>query len=868
MRRAVQTIGGCILAVVFAATHAWAAHTNFKATLNGQQAVPAVVTTATGTGAFTLTNAGGLVYSITVNGLSGAITGAHFHLGAAGASGSVVQSITFTGSSASGTWSSIPDSLIAALFAGRLYVNVHTAANPGGEIRGQVTLSSGTALTANLEGSQENPAVTTSARGSATLSLSSVGGTALSYAVTVNGLSGAITGAHFHAGAVGVNGSVAKNILSDFVGNTAVGVWRTTGTGALAESTIVQLLTGGLYLNVHTAANPGGEIRGQVLVNAGIGLSAAMDSAQQVPPNNSTAKGTASFVLTEYGLVYSITVNGLSGAISGAHFHNAAAGVNGPVVRTLTFVNNTAVGVWKSNDAQPLSAPLLRELLAGNIYVNVHTATFPGGEIRGQVVLKNGAGATARYTSQAEVPSLTNTATGTASLVVTPTGVAYNITVNGLSGAITGAHFHRAAMGVNGSVVRSITSTFNGNSAVGVWGTSDATQPFVDSLRNALFAGQLYLNIHTAANPGGEIRGQVLPDAGAGLRAIMTDKQQNPPLTNTASGVGSFALTRSGLVYRISVNGLSGSITGAHFHLGYAGANGPVVYDIGPTANGTNFTGLWPTASMADSLVVALMTGRIYVNVHTAANPGGEVRGQLLPSEGTGFTAQFTGGQEVPPNSSTASGTGVLTVTDAGVTFHATVAGLSAALSAGHFHNAALGANGPVVRTTPYTANTTIGLWRSTDGESFSNTLMRELLANNLYLNAHTSAFPGGEIRGQVVGGNIIISSVNPISTTAPDEFTLSQNYPNPFNPSTTIRFTVPANVGAGPAGTTLAGRHALSLLVFDVLGREVATLVNESMPSGTYEVKWQASGVSSGVYFYKLKAGGFEQTKRMLLMK
>ena len=82
--------------------------------------------------------------------------------------------------------------------------------------------------------------------------------------------------------------------------------------------------------------------------------------------------------------------------------------------------------------------------------------------------------------------------------------------------------------------------------------------------------------------------------------------------------------------------------------------------------------------------------------------------------------------------------------------------------------------------------------------------------------------------------------------------------YPNPFNPTTTIKFTIPVGTG-----------HAPSLLkVFDVLGREVATLVNEVKEPGTYTVQWDGSGVASGVYFYRLDAGAFTQTKRLVLMK
>jgi len=92
--------------------------------------------------------------------------------------------------------------------------------------------------------------------------------------------------------------------------------------------------------------------------------------------------------------------------------------------------------------------------------------------------------------------------------------------------------------------------------------------------------------------------------------------------------------------------------------------------------------------------------------------------------------------------------------------------------------------------------------------------------------------------------------------------FYLSQNYPNPFNPSTTIKFTIP-NVGDEnfrPIQT--------KLIVYDILGREVKTLVNEIKSPGTYEVKFDASGLSSGIYFYTLQSGTFIQTRKMTLMK
>jgi hypothetical protein len=92
----------------------------------------------------------------------------------------------------------------------------------------------------------------------------------------------------------------------------------------------------------------------------------------------------------------------------------------------------------------------------------------------------------------------------------------------------------------------------------------------------------------------------------------------------------------------------------------------------------------------------------------------------------------------------------------------------------------------------------------------------------------------------------------------SPNKFELHQNFPNPFNPATTIQFSIP--VGAG---------HAPSLLkVYDVLGRDVATLVDEVKPAGTYSVNFDASRLSSGVYYYKLTAGTLTATRKMIVTK
>jgi len=96
---------------------------------------------------------------------------------------------------------------------------------------------------------------------------------------------------------------------------------------------------------------------------------------------------------------------------------------------------------------------------------------------------------------------------------------------------------------------------------------------------------------------------------------------------------------------------------------------------------------------------------------------------------------------------------------------------------------------------------------------------------------------------------------INNLSSTIPDKFALKQNYPNPFNPSTVIRFQL-----------SVAGNA--SLKVYDLLGREITTLVNESLQPGTYEVRFDAKELSSGIYLYTLRTDNFSETKKMVLIR
>ncbi len=105
------------------------------------------------------------------------------------------------------------------------------------------------------------------------------------------------------------------------------------------------------------------------------------------------------------------------------------------------------------------------------------------------------------------------------------------------------------------------------------------------------------------------------------------------------------------------------------------------------------------------------------------------------------------------------------------------------------------------------------------------------------------------------VSNEPITLGLNNINTAIPQAISLHQNYPNPFNPATKIGFELPKSSFA-------------KLVVYDITGREIETLVNEGLPAGTYEYEWDAVNLPSGVYFYKLSAGDFTETRKIILIK
>jgi len=173
---------------------------------------------------------------------------------------------------------------------------------------------------------------------------------------------------------------------------------------------------------------------------------------------------------------------------------------------------------------------------------------------------------------------------------------------------------------------------------------------------------------------------------------------------------------------------------------------------------------------------------------------------------------------------------------------------------------------------TGYACGNNGAILRTTDGGnnwSVQTSPVVEILTDVWFTSANTGYISTwqGKILKTTNGGMV---PVTPISTEVPEAFGLSQNYPNPFNPATKIRFSLPSTSLRlrGVVDSPSEGEEQVKLIIYDVLGNEIETPVNEKLAPGIYEVTFNGANYSSGIYYYRLIAGGCTDTKKMVLVK
>jgi len=335
---------------------------------------------------------------------------------------------------------------------------------------------------AALEGAQEVPSVATSATGWGVVRLDQA---ICEVKISVHTDGVPSTAAHLHFAAAGFNGPVVVPLSG--------GPSDWTGSAIITMTQAADLIAGDSYLNVHSAAHPDGEIRGQVLAEVTRRFTAFMDGATATPPAASNATGQVIAYLHEPAnrLIYEVDVTGMAGTV--AHIHLGLPGVAGPPIIPLNGGGTRWCGVTPR-----MNATQLADLLAGNYYVNAHSGMFPSGEVRGQLLLDPG-NLVGELDGSQEVPPIVTNATGHACLTLNPDrSLSYHVTTRNLVNG-TASHLHLGAFGVNGGVIFPLSG--------GPTEWQGTLAPLNSSEVAILLSGGYYVNVHSTMNPGGEIRG-------------------------------------------------------------------------------------------------------------------------------------------------------------------------------------------------------------------------------------------------------------------------------------------------------------------------------------------------------------------------
>jgi hypothetical protein len=452
---------------------------------------------------------------------------------------------------------------------------------------------------------------------------------------------------------------------------------------------------------------------------------AFLSGGQEVPGVKTPALGAMALVLngsrTKLRYLLSHDVEGATVA----HLHNGAPAENGAVAVQLPSAESGEGSV-------AVTAAQVSELLAGRLYVNVHSAAFEKGEIRGQILRPGETLFTAALSGVEEVPRNDSAASGAASLVLSAARdqVRFRVKVTGTTPSV--AHLHRGIVGINGSIVYALDPP-----GETIEGTLAVTPEDVEDLRRR----QWYFNVHSAQFSKGELRGQVVRPGETYFGANMTSAQELLPSTSTSTNTGNamvvLGMGGAKFLYQVSTNA---SPTLVHLHRGPGGTNGSVeidlpepsqsmfgIEDLGPTRQADAERGLW------------------YFNVHTTENPKGEIRGQVLRPGETLYTAVLSGQNEVPAIETAASGGAgvILSAARDQIRYDGSVVDLTPTVA--HIHDGVAGTNGAITFALGLSGTALAG------EQAMSAADVTKLDGEGFYVNVHSAEFPKGAIRGQLV---------------------------------------------------------------------------------------------------------------------
>lgn len=573
--------------------------------------------------------------------------------------------------------------------------------------------------------------------------------------------------------------------------------------------------------------------------------------------DQSAARGVAALTINGSGdtICLSINMMGISDSITGIGLYSTDTDSSGSLVIDFSSVvdgntlNTSIVGTFVNEEN-------LADFIEGDYSIRVFTIGSTEPLIAGNLRLETDYSFVALLNGEQEVPSSGSAAYGLAiiKLNMDSSKMKIDMMVDGLTGSITGVHLHLGGEGVIGPVAVDLTEFVDGKLIQGTVDSSDFL-----SITDSLISGLVYINVHTGIFPNGEIRGQLHMDKGIAFHSFLTGDQEVPPVSTNAVGLAhiSFNPIMDVLSYQIITVGLNDSLTGAHLHLGEPGISGPVIVDLSEsdTLNSFLLTGEIDQVMIPDSLMKYLLTSNIYINLHTAPNPDGVIRGHMRRYLWEGFTHSMDGMQEIPSVVTSAKGGGFVTINPEGSKLHFMLAAdyLSDTTTAAHFHAAPAGEEGAAIFTlSPYiselkdsvTGHGSVfgeGFWDDQSNPPLDLAAVSLFTNDSIYINLHTSLAPNGEIRGQVIQGAACLKIVTGIPF-IPDAITGSLViYPNPVEGMATVSIFSERS-------------EDMVMKLYDLQGRLLLTR-EIKLPSGNSAQYLDLSGYLPGVYFVEVRS-------------
>ncbi len=462
-----------------------------------------------------------------------------------------------------------------------------------------------------LNGDHEIPEVRTDATGFITFLLSEDFSEMEIHGVFSN-ITGNITGCQVYVGDRTTNGLPLLNL------NTYISGKRLRAKIPVPSLFLQLATTGNLYVNIHSSVHPSGEIRGQLDWRSEIMMPVILLGASQIPPvpTAGIGLGVLKFSPNLTRLEYQIMPIGLSSLPIAASIHNGDANSNGRILANLntgTFISGTITDQLTVID-------VLFSVYDTGAYVNIKTNAFPDGEIRGQIVSPPLFNSSAFLNGDQEIPPVTTSARGFGYAVLnfpTSDSLYYIVISEGLNS--TGGTLHQGEAGKSGTMISTLTPT----GFPGVY--SGVTAITADQLK-AYMRDELYFNLSTASNPGGEIRGQFQNNLLDVYAFDLCGDQEMPKRNVPAYGAGYVGVNKAAteLEYALHSIDLNGDALSAHIHDAPFGMNGAILVPL-------ELPNPYATGVMDISGVVAdkIKKDNAYFNVHTAAIPAGEMRGQI-----------------------------------------------------------------------------------------------------------------------------------------------------------------------------------------------------------------------------------------------